>query len=132
MDSHKRALTWSLVAVGIAGVVLAAVLLATFPWGQYGQNIQAAAGQSATTQWVWHARGPWMMRGLALAGGSPLFVIGMIVLRLLGLAFAVLLVVRIALAARWRRGAEATLARRFAAGEITEEQYRHMRDTLES
>ncbi len=61
-----------------------------------------------------------------------LHAIGFIALRLIGFAFFVLLVVR---AAAWRRsrcnGGRAILEKRLAAGDITEEQYRRMRDVME-
>ncbi len=61
------------------------------------------------------------------------FFLGLVLLKLLCLAFLLVLVMRIALG--WRRhhgrGALAVLERRFVAGEITEEDFRHMRDVLE-
>ena len=62
-----------------------------------------------------------------------LFVTGFIALKLLGVAFIVLLIMRIAAAVRGRPdGALETASRRFAAGEITEEQFRRIRDVLDS
>ena len=61
------------------------------------------------------------------------FVAGFIALRVLGVAFLVLLVLRVAVGARGpHSGARAIMARRFAEGEITEEQFRRMREILES
>ena len=54
-----------------------------------------------------------------------LFIAGFVALRLMGAAFIVLLIVRIAAAVRGRsNGALETASRRFAAGEITEAQFR--------
>jgi uncharacterized membrane protein len=62
-----------------------------------------------------------------------LFFAGFVALRLMGAAFIVLLVMRIAAAVRGRSdGALETASRRFAAGEITEEQFRRIRDVLDS
>ena len=61
------------------------------------------------------------------------FIAGFVALRLLGIAFVVLLVARIAVGAAGRRdGARGVIARRFAEGEITEEQFRQMREVLGS
>jgi uncharacterized membrane protein len=58
---------------------------------------------------------------------------GFIVLKLIGAAFIVLLIMRIAAAVRGRSdGALESASRRFAAGEITEEQFRRIRDVLDS
>jgi uncharacterized membrane protein len=62
-----------------------------------------------------------------------LFIAGFIALRLLGAAFIVLLIVRIAAAMRGRsNGALEAASRRFAAGEITDEQFRRIRDILDA
>jgi uncharacterized membrane protein len=63
-----------------------------------------------------------------------LYFAGFILLRLLCLAFAILFVVRLAAGLRARRpdGALALLERRFAAGEIAEEEFRRMRSVLDS
>ena len=62
-----------------------------------------------------------------------LFVAGFIALKLMGAAFIVLLVIRIVAAVRGRSdGALESASRRFAAGEITEEQFRRIRDVLDS
>ena len=62
-----------------------------------------------------------------------LFVAGFVALRLMAVAFIVLLIMRIAAAVRGRSdGALETASRRFAAGEITEEQLRLIRDVLDS
>ncbi|HET6451040.1 MAG TPA: hypothetical protein VMF68_14090 [Spirochaetia bacterium] len=63
------------------------------------------------------------------------FVAGFFAFRLLGLAFVVLLIARIVGAVRGRRSTDEAVqvaARRFAAGEITEEQLRRIRDALQS
>jgi uncharacterized membrane protein len=55
-----------------------------------------------------------------------------IALRILCPAFVILLVARImtGLRGQHRDGAMAALGRRFVAGEVSEEDYRHMRDIL--
>jgi uncharacterized membrane protein len=61
------------------------------------------------------------------------FIGGFVLLRILGVAFIILLIARIAAGARGRRnGALGVLGRRYAEGQITEEQFRRMRDVLES
>jgi uncharacterized membrane protein len=61
------------------------------------------------------------------------FLGGFVLLRILGIVFIILLIARIVAGARSRHhGALWTLSRRFAEGEITEEQFRKMRDVLES
>ncbi|PKL09822.1 MAG: hypothetical protein CVV51_01770 [Spirochaetae bacterium HGW-Spirochaetae-7] len=62
------------------------------------------------------------------------FIIASMALRVLCLAFVVLLVSRIAAGFRGhgKDGALAALERRFVAGEVAEEDYRHMRDILKS
>jgi uncharacterized membrane protein len=62
-----------------------------------------------------------------------LFLIGAMVLRLLCLAFAVLLAVRIVAGVRSRHpcGARAILERRFVEGAINEDEYRSKRAVLE-
>ncbi len=61
------------------------------------------------------------------------FVAGIIVLRVLGIAFLVLLVARIARGTGSRHDeALEIVGRRFASGEITEEQFRRLREVLES
>ncbi|MGA2765502.1 MAG: hypothetical protein ABSG17_19315 [Spirochaetia bacterium] len=61
------------------------------------------------------------------------FIAGFVALRILGIAFFVLLVARIAVAVRGRHyDALAIISRRFAEGEVTEEQFRRMREVLES
>jgi uncharacterized membrane protein len=63
----------------------------------------------------------------------PWFIAGFVALRVLGIAFLVLLIVRIAAGARRRHhGAAGIISRRFAEGEITEEQFRRMREVLDS
>ena len=62
-----------------------------------------------------------------------LYVIGFIALRVLCLAFFVVLAIRLALAwrGRWPDPALVALERRFAAGELAEADYRAMRKVLE-
>ncbi len=61
------------------------------------------------------------------------FIGGFVLLRILGVAFIILLIARIVAGARGRHnGALGVLGRRYAEGQITEEQYRRMRDVLES
>ena len=58
---------------------------------------------------------------------------GFILLRILGVAFFILLIARIVVGARsHHHDALWILSRRFAEGEITEEQFRKMRSVLES
>ncbi len=63
-----------------------------------------------------------------------LFIIGFIALRVLGLAFIILLVARIATGMHGRHrygdGALTALERRFVKGEINEEDFRRMREVL--
>jgi uncharacterized membrane protein len=61
------------------------------------------------------------------------FIAGFVALRVMGIAFLVLLAVRIAggLRSRGSEGLEIA-SRRFASGEITEEQLRRMREVLDS
>jgi len=64
---------------------------------------------------------------------SGLFIAGFVVLRLMGVAFLVLLITRITAAVRGRSDeAHETARRRFAAGEITEEQLHRIRGVLGS
>jgi uncharacterized membrane protein len=61
------------------------------------------------------------------------FIGGFVVLRLLAIAFVVLLIARIVAGMRGHHsGALSIIGRRFAEGELTEDQYRRMRDVLES
>ena len=63
----------------------------------------------------------------------PWFIGGFIVLRCLGIAFFVLLAVRIVAGLRHRHdGALEVASRRFASGEMSEEQFRRMREVLNS
>jgi uncharacterized membrane protein len=63
-----------------------------------------------------------------------LYMLGFITLRLLCLGFFILLAARVAVGLRSRRrdGAMEALERRFVAGEISEEDFRAMRDVLRS
>ena len=61
------------------------------------------------------------------------FIAGFVALRFLGIAFVILLIARIVAGVRGRRdGAVDIAGRRFASGEITEEQFRRIRDVLDS
>ncbi len=63
----------------------------------------------------------------------PWFSGGFILLRILGVAFFVLLAVRIITGLRSRHsGAVDIASRRFASGEITEQEFRRMREVLDS
>ncbi len=63
----------------------------------------------------------------------PWFIGGFILLRILGIAFFVLLAVRIITGLRSRHeGALEIVSRRFASGEITEEQFRRIREVLDA
>ncbi len=72
-----------------------------------------------------------MRRGMGSM--SAWFIAGFVALRMLMIAFVVLLVARIVAAVRGRPdGAVEIAARRFAMGEITEDQFRRIRDALDS
>lgn len=142
-SSRKRALTWALVAVGIAMLVLGGVLAATFPWQQVmaQAQAQAQAGAAAGTPaapWFapWHGYhgfhpgwGYW--RGPRFFGGGLLGIV--LVILIIGL------IVR-AVARPWRyhrrygpyerMDAEEILRREFAEGRITEEEFTRRRDAL--
>jgi uncharacterized membrane protein len=61
------------------------------------------------------------------------FIAGFVALRILGITFLVLLVIRIVAGFRSRNNEALELAsRRFASGEITEDQFRRMREVLDS
>lgn len=64
---------------------------------------------------------------------SGWFIAGFVALRLLGVTFVALLVARIIAAVKGRRADEALdlAAQRFATGQITEDQFRRIRDVLE-
>ncbi len=63
----------------------------------------------------------------------PWFIAGFVTLRMLGVAFVIVLIARIVTAVRGRHDAALEIAsRRFATGEITEEQFRRIRDTLDA
>ncbi|HET6451041.1 MAG TPA: hypothetical protein VFI08_07000 [Spirochaetia bacterium] len=136
--SRLRALTWALVVVGVLMVGLGGVLAATFPWGQ---------GATASDPGIY---GPWAGRGFGPGPGpwhgaphawglfhGPRFFGG-------GLLVAALVVLVVVLAVRLggapragslhalpgEPGAEEILRRRFAEGQITEEQFRSLRDAL--
>ncbi len=137
--SRKRALTWALVALGIAMVVLGGVMVATFPWDQWGPQAQAAAqapgGAPGTAPGTAPGFGPWhgpfgyphwgYYHGPRFFGGGLLFI-----------AVIIFVVVMVARRARYHRyyrsdrfdgpderGPEEILRRTFAEGKITEEEY---------
>jgi uncharacterized membrane protein len=61
------------------------------------------------------------------------FIAGFVALRIMGIAFLVLLVTRIVAGFRHHHnGALEIAGRRFASGEITEDQFRRMREILDS
>lgn len=63
----------------------------------------------------------------------PWFIAGFVALRILGVAFIVLLVARLTAGARAHGDRALDVVRgRLAAGEITEEQYRRLKEVLES
>jgi len=62
-----------------------------------------------------------------------LYTIGWIAMRVLGFAFFILCIARIGLAVRSRRGCgHDTLRERLAKGEIDVEEYRRLRDAMDS
>jgi uncharacterized membrane protein len=62
-----------------------------------------------------------------------LFIAGFVALKLMGTAFIVLLIVLLIVAVKGGHdGALESASRRFAAGEITEDQFRRIRDVLDS
>jgi uncharacterized membrane protein len=63
----------------------------------------------------------------------PWFIAGFVALRIMGIAFLVLLVTRIVAGFRHHHNEALEIAgRRFASGEITEDQFRRMREILDS
>jgi len=61
------------------------------------------------------------------------FIAGFVLLRVLGVAFLILLVVRLVGAMRGRYDRASEIVRgRLASGEITEDQYRRLREVLDS
>jgi len=117
--SSRRAMTWTLVALGTVLIVLAGVLVATAPMpGPYG----GAYG---------HPFHRGFLPGYRSLGGW--LIAGFVALRILAIAFVVTLVARIATGIRGSTdNALQTADRRFAAGEITEEELRHIREVLRS
>jgi len=125
-SSRKRAMTWTLVALGILMVGLGAALIATFPWQQnVAQAGATVAPGSGPLHGPWYGDAPMYWHGYGWRHfHGPRFFGG-------GLLIAVLLVVLIGVAAgRWRRGhyeerldAEEILRRSFAEGRISEEEY---------
>ena len=128
--SRMRALTWALVALGIAMVALGGVLLATFPWSQAGAPFAHFWGQGqGLPPGAQPGAGPWYgyPHGWGFFHGPRFFGGGLVIL--------VLVIVVISLAARrWRYhrfdgpgehlDAEEILRRSFAEGKITEEEYK--------
>ncbi len=150
--SNKRALTVSLIVIGVVMLVLGGVMLATFPWqqgalpfahmwaqgqgaapdGSQGQAVPpgGAPGQGVPQGWPGHWYGyhhGWFMSGPRFFGGGLLIV----VLVILGISFFA------RRAWYWRSGrydgfdgpdhglsAEEILRRKFAEGGISEEEYK--------
>ena len=138
-QSNKRALTWSLIVIGVVMLVIGGVMLATFPWQQGGfpfarmwaqgqgtaQDGPQGPGIPQGVPGAWHGyHHGWFMRGPGFFGG--------------GLLILVLVVIAIGVIARrlsywgpWRHGdpegglnAEEILRKKFAQGEITEDEYK--------
>jgi len=138
--SKRRALTWALVALGIAMVALGGVLVATFPWPQAGVPFGHFWGQG---QGLPPGAEPGAQPGDGLWHGSPhawgffhgpRFFGG-------GLFILVLVVLAISFASRrWRHhryygpdehlDADEILRRSFAEGKITEDEYKSRLSTL--
>jgi uncharacterized membrane protein len=134
--SNKRALTVSLIVIGVVMLVLGGVMLATFPWQQgalpfahmwaQGQGAAPDSSQGWPGNWYGYHHG-WFMFGPRFFGG--------------GLLIVVLVILAISFIARrawyWRSGryggydgpdqglsAEEILRRKFAEGGISEEEYK--------
>jgi uncharacterized membrane protein len=128
--SRRRALTWALVALGIAMIALGGVLIATFPWSQasgpfahfwgQGQGVPPGA-QPGYGPWYGYPHGWGFFHGPRFFGG--------------GLFILVLVILVISLMARRggyhrsyspdeRLDAEEILRRTFAEGRISEEEYK--------
>ena len=131
--SRKRAITWTLVALGIAIMALGGVLAATFPWSQGMSPFASPTGTPPTGVplpggWYGYHHGWGFMHGPRFFGGGLLIIVLVILL----ISFAV---------RRWRHGgyyygregrldAEEILRRTFAEGRITEEEYKSRLDAL--
>jgi uncharacterized membrane protein len=149
-QAKKRAMTWALVAVGVAMLAIGGTLAATFPWGQQGafpfarmwsqgqsQEQGSSPGQVPQQgqpvpqdgQGAWMGPGGWygyhhgwFMHGPRFFGGG--FLVAFLVILL------VVFIVRRRHWASWRDGpdrrldAEEILRRSFAEGRITEEEYK--------
>ena len=127
--SKRRALTWALVALGIAMVALGGVLVATFPWSEAGGPFAQLWGQGqGVPPGVQPGYGPWYGYPHGWGFHGPRFFGG-------GLFILVVVVLVVSLAARrWRYhrsygsnehlDAEEILRRTFAEGRITEEEYK--------
>ena len=60
------------------------------------------------------------------------FIAGFVALKLIGVTFVILLVSRVVVAFRGRHDRASDILRgRLASGEITEDQFRHLRDVLD-
>ena len=152
--TNKRALTWALISVGVAILVIGGVMLATFPWQQtgfpfariwaqgqgvapdgsqvapQGPGVPQGQGvpQSPGVQQGWPGslygyHHGWLMRGPRFFGGGLLI----LVLAILAVSFFVR---RSWYGGAWRRDdpdrgldAEGILRRKYAQGDISDEEY---------
>jgi uncharacterized membrane protein len=128
-SSRRRAMTWTLVALGILIVALGGMLIATFPWQQAGWP-SAGWTQGGPQAGVPPAGypGPWSGHpyGWGYLHGPRFFGGGLLILLLVILAVS--LFVRRGRHWRYERrdgglDAEEILRRTFAEGRITEEEY---------
>ena len=143
--SNKRGLTVALIVVGILMLALGGVMAATFPWQQAGLPFAHAWGQgqgvpqdgsqgqgvpqAAPGGWYGYHHG-WFMHGPRFFGG------GFLILVLVVIAVA-LIARRAAYMGAWRHGdpdrglgAEEILRKKFAQGEISEEEYKSRMSAL--
>lgn len=125
--SRKRAITVTLVVLGVAMIALGGVLAATFPWSQqagFPGGAPGVAPQGVPSQvpggWYGSHHGWGFMHGPRFFGG--------------GLVIALIVILVVTFAVRRRRywgydgrereaDAEEILRRTFAEGRITEEEY---------
>ena len=135
--SRRRAMTWTLIVLGVLVVGLGAALVATFPWSQNAAQatpgVAPGSGPGAGSWYwggSWHGYAPWghgpgwFFHGPRFFGGGRLIVL--------------LLVVLVSVSAgRWRNrrhderlDAEEILRRTFAEGRITEEEYQSRLNAL--